>query len=370
MNDVDEIGLSLVEDHRASSRAWAQAGFIQALYLGKVEVAWKSIANASENVTKGEKKDSEYPPHILIEPTNMCNLQCPLCVTGSGASDRKKSFMSFKMFKKIVDEIKGKTQMITISGYGEPFLNKDILKMISYAHKAKIKIYMNTNAHFITSLEKAKKIVKSGIDNIKVSLDGVDQKTYEKYRKNGKFEKVIQGIKYLVQAKKELEIETPKIVLLYLVMKHNESHRIKAKKLAKKLQVDLFHEKPICLSDYQEEEFLELAQKYLPKDKTMIRYKDLKARGNFGGEIANDCNRVYHTLIINAQGKVVPCVNDHHNKYILGDVSQKSIIEIWKGEKFNKFREHIKKDQKNIDICRNCPASRKKETKHKFTKIK
>jgi len=153
-------------------------------------------------------------------------------------------------------------------------------------------------------------------------------------------------------------------------MKHNEKYRNKAKKLAKNLGANLFHEKPICLSDYQEEEFLKLAKKYFPKDKSMIRYLDLKARGNFGGEIANNCDRLNHTLIINAQGNVVPCVNDHYNKYILGNISKQTIKEIWRGKKFKHFRNQVLKNQKSIDICRNCPASRKKETKHKFTKIK
>ena len=42
---------------------------------------------------------------MMIEPTDVCNLKCPLCPSGNGKLKRAKGFMDFSLFKKIIDEI-------------------------------------------------------------------------------------------------------------------------------------------------------------------------------------------------------------------------------------------------------------------------
>src|SRR3989338_4326631 len=41
------------------------------------------------------------PLTAMIEPTNYCNLKCPLCPTGRGLIQRKKESLKFNDFKKI-----------------------------------------------------------------------------------------------------------------------------------------------------------------------------------------------------------------------------------------------------------------------------
>lgn len=48
---------------------------------------------------------AKYPFLLILEPTNLCNLHCPTCPTGSGRLKRKKGTMSFELFKKIIDEV-------------------------------------------------------------------------------------------------------------------------------------------------------------------------------------------------------------------------------------------------------------------------
>ena len=44
------------------------------------------------------------PVHLTVEPTNICNLQCPVCETGAGVLGRPKGYMSLDSFKKILDK--------------------------------------------------------------------------------------------------------------------------------------------------------------------------------------------------------------------------------------------------------------------------
>jgi len=78
-----------------------------------------------------------YPHFILIEPTNICNLRCPLCPTGRGEKGRSKGKMSLDKFKRIIDEIGDYLYDIELDNWGEPLLNKDIFELIRYANEKK-----------------------------------------------------------------------------------------------------------------------------------------------------------------------------------------------------------------------------------------
>src|SRR4030042_5306919 len=154
---------------------------------------WKRFINSTLNfISKSVKSPYVFglPESIFIEPTNTCNLKCPLWPTGSGKMKRKKGFLSYENFKKIIDEIGDYIYYLTLTNYGEPFLNKNILKIISYAKNKKIVISALTNAQLIDKFYAAG-IVDERLDNIIISMDGSCQTSYEKYRVGGKLCKVI-----------------------------------------------------------------------------------------------------------------------------------------------------------------------------------
>ncbi len=64
---------------------------------------------------------------------------------------------------------------------------------------------VSTNGHFLSE-ENAEKLVESGLKKLIISLDGMDQATYSLYRINGDFNKVIDGIKNVSEAKKRILI--------------------------------------------------------------------------------------------------------------------------------------------------------------------
>ena len=66
------------------------------------------------------------PYSALIEVTNICNLECPLCPTGENTLNRKPQNMSFETFRKIIDEIAAYCVEVNLTNYGEPLLNKEI----------------------------------------------------------------------------------------------------------------------------------------------------------------------------------------------------------------------------------------------------
>ena len=129
------------------------------------------------------------PYHVVLDPTNVCQLKCPFCGTG----ERRPSMLKFDGFKKIIDEI-GKTCInLELYNWGEPFLNKDVLEMVSYAsnkYGTYVRISSNLN---VRNDELNRDLVLSGLNTLTISLDGASQETYEKYRVAGSFDKVIEN---------------------------------------------------------------------------------------------------------------------------------------------------------------------------------
>lgn len=73
--------------------------------------------------------------------------------------------------------------------------------MVKYASDKGIYTSTSTNAHYLNK-EQAQKTVESKLDRLIISIDGTTQDTYEQYRIGGQLQKVIDGAKNIIEAKK------------------------------------------------------------------------------------------------------------------------------------------------------------------------
>src|SRR5258706_3389955 len=89
------------------------------------------------------------PVSISIEPTTSCNLRCPECPSGLRSFSRPTGMLDKFFFSNIIDELQEHLLYLTFYFQGEPFLNPDFLKMISYASSKGIYTATSTNAHYL-----------------------------------------------------------------------------------------------------------------------------------------------------------------------------------------------------------------------------
>lgn len=302
---------------------------------------WGSIL-LKKSIHKGN------PAFLTIEPTNICNLKCPECPSGSDILTRPKGKMDLALFKKIISENYKTLIYLNLYFQGEPFLNGELFKMISFAKEKQVFTEISTNGHFLDK-ENCKKIIGSGLDSIIVSLDGLDKETYEKYRSGGNFEKVIEGIANLVSLKNEMKIKKPFIKLQFLVFKHNEHQIAGLKEMGKKLKVDKLIIKSAQVYN------LKAAANILPLTDKYSRYKyDKGGKFVIKHKLKDKCFKMWSSCVITWDGNIVPCCFDKDSKYIFGNISEKTLIEIWKSQKYNDFIYKLLQRRKEIDICRNC----------------
>lgn len=314
-----------------------------------------SLLAVSYRLSSWFNKDIHWgkPIAISIEPTTTCNLKCPQCPSGLRQFSRPTGNIDEELNKKILDGVGKQLQYINYYFQGEPFVHPQFLSLVKEARKRNIFVVTSTNAHFI-SPKKAEEIIASGLNEIIISIDGLTQETYEKYRINGKLEKVIAGTKNLIAAKRRLKKKNPIVTFQFLVVKYNEHEIKQLYKLAEELGVDNVKLKSIQVYDFETDTDL------IPSTDKYARYaKDENGTYQLKNEFKNKCWRMWSSCVFTWDGKIVPCCFDKDAKHEMGTILNSSFIQTWKSDIYKTFRKKVLTDRKSIEICKNCSEGSK-----------
>jgi len=306
------------------------------------------------------------PFSASVEPVSCCNLSCPQCPVGLNNVHREEKSIDLGFYKEIINEISRKTWYLMLYFQGEPLLHKDFIAMVSHAVKRKMYTVTSTNAQLL-SRDMADALVTSGLNRIIISIDGTDQETYAKYRKGGELEKVTDGVRYLVELKRMNRTRQPLIILQFLVFRHNQHQVEEIQRLGHDLGADRVECKSVQI--YKGAEGAESTggtesaggtdvsdgADLLPDSRKYRRY-DVTAEGDLllNRKMMNRCRRLWDTVVITSDARIVPCCYDKEGVHDLGSLKENGFLDIWKGKEFMAYRKRVLKDRKSIDICNNC----------------
>lgn len=293
------------------------------------------------------------PVSVSIEPTNLCNLHCPECPSGSNTLKRDRGFIDQDTFKKIIEQLAPDLFWLTFYFQGEPFLHPEFHEMVRYARSKNIYVSTSTNGHYLTEMN-AVSTVKSGIDRLIISLDGTDQETYSSYRKGGSYQKVVEGIKEIVSRKKSMKSFKPYIVIQFLVLKTNQHLIRKIRQFGKDMGVNKVELKTAQFYDFEKGNPLMTDIDRYSRYKRCISGPENTPTYKIKNRLPKHCFRMWSSSVITWDGWVVPCCYDKDAGYKMGNLKEQSFHEIWTGQKYNEFRKKILKSRQETDICRNC----------------
>ena len=306
-------------------------------------------------------------PYVLILDTiNVCNLKCPLCPTGLGMPGRPKGRMEFGMFKKIIDELGDYAYQVVLHNWGEPLLNNDIYSMIEYAKSKRIKTILSSNLNVLEEAD-AEMLIRSGLDELIVSLDGASQKTYAHYRRGGDFQRVIDNINLLYSKRDELSSSTPKIIWQFLVFKHNAHEVSEAKSMAERMRVDKIDVCDASLGGPNQTPYVG------DKGTTDLASEWLCSEGQYVGEFdyfsnpehltAKRCHFLWKTVTISWDGSISPCCCVYDSSTDFGDLRQQSFKEIWNNDRYRGARSLFGRSaavrEGAVTICSPCKVFKK-----------
>lgn len=165
-----------------------------------------------------------FPPQIDFELNYSCNFSCINCTWNLESKIKHKdTLFPFEAFKEIIDESVPKGLMaIRLNYLNEPLMRNDLDKFIAYARKAGIlDIYFSTNGSLLTE-KISRKIIKSGLTRIQISIDAYTNETYNKIRLGGDLDKIKANINNFIKIKKEMNSNLPTVRVNFVKTPENE----------------------------------------------------------------------------------------------------------------------------------------------------
>jgi radical SAM protein with 4Fe4S-binding SPASM domain len=287
------------------------------------------------------------PISYSIEPTNHCNLKCPECPSGLGILTRPLGLLKLSEFKKLIDQIYETGFYVQLFFQGEPYINKELPLMISYAQSKKMYISISTNGHFVNE-KNVDVVLDNSPDKLIFSVDGLDEESYQTYRVGGTFEQADKGLRALINRKNHRGLKKPFVEFQFIVMKQNEHQLDDVKKYCEEVGVDKLVFKTMQISSYEN------AVKFLPSNKKYRRYILENNSFRIKNKIKNHCFALWRTSVITWDGKVVPCCFDKDAENEIGTVNGRSFYDIWNSKEYVDFRKRILSDRKSVSMCTNC----------------
>ena len=257
--------------------------------------------------------------------TTRCNFRCEYCYLYSADKEKIPHAinMPFSLVEKIVGDIckfDNPISVADVSQNGEPLLYPylaEAIKLIKDTRKVK-SIRIITNGSLIFP-EKAEKLIDAGLNQIMVSINGLNDQQYKKYvHANVKFNTVYENLKYLYSIRQECHIHV-KLIANYF--SENEQ----------KLFLEIFS--PISDSIFIDKAVNQWIGVQLPtppygREEGVDRFNK-----HFNVDCALPvCPAPFYFLRIHPNGKTSVCLGDWEAAMSLGNVNNMSLKEIWHGK--------------------------------------
>jgi MoaA/NifB/PqqE/SkfB family radical SAM enzyme len=281
------------------------------------------------------------PTVLMIENTNHCNAGCVMCPRDT--LSRKRGFMEFRLFEKIMKEVSSVTckPVTHLHGFGEPLLDKLLAERIRLAKTCGIRhTYLVTNASLLFP-ETSRKIIAAGLDKMKISFCGTDEESYNTTMKELRFKVTFQNITEFLRIRKDMKRGHPRLILQYLPNETNHAKTGEFKALWSSL-IDTKVGDCVNVS-------------------SLHNYGGGRAYKHLGEKIVSVCYFPWTSMSVLWDGRVVTCCMDSNGVQVLGDLNSQSIQEVWNGPVLSGVRDTFRKlDYRNYPVCLSCDWVRRR----------
>lgn len=298
------------------------------------------------------------PVSLMVEPSGACNLRCPLCPTGLKLTQRDGYTLSPETFERALGWFRYTLRTITFWNYGEPFLNRDLARMVALASRHDILTQMSTNGMFLER-PMLDELLQAGLTRLIVSVDTPDPEVYPRYRVRGDFDRVVRGFRHAAGRKRALGAKT-ELIAQYMLMQDSEDiDSIIAH--GRSLGADKVIVKTIGIGSAVPEPS-EREWALMPEADEFNRYvsrEDLRAKIHWDDA---RCSYIWRRMVLNSDGHCVPCCRDQMAEFDLGSVAGgRTLAAVWNGPGYRDYRRRIRETQRKAVMCQRCPELVHKE---------
>jgi MoaA/NifB/PqqE/SkfB family radical SAM enzyme len=269
---------------------------------------------------------------------------------------------------------------LQLQGLGEPMMHPRFFDMAQYAARRGVRVGANTNLTLL-SPRRAERCVTSGLHDVHVSIDGATAETYERIRVRARFGRVLGNLGLLMDARRRLALETPRVRLVAVAMRENLHEFAGLVRLAHRFGVGAVFVQHLChdfgeaslpgyyrpMRDFVEEQTLlnedaGRIERFFGEARAAARELGVKLRlpptrprahppGTPGPE---RCDWPWRGAYVSYQGLAMPCcMVSTPDRIHLGDMADRGAEAVWNGPAYQDFRARLSSESPP-DVCRSC----------------
>ena len=277
--------------------------------------------------------------------TNDCNMYCDHCYRDAGC--KAEDELSTAEARILLEQIAKAGFKIMIFSGGEPLMRKDIVELVAYATSLGLRPVFGTNGTLLT-LELAKQLKEAGAMGMGISLDSLDKKKHDEFRKfPGAWDGAVRGMKICREVGLPFQIHTT-------IMDWN-AHEVEAiTDFAVELGAVAHHffflvptGRAVSIEEetLKAEAYEDILTRIMKKQQTVDielkptcapQFMRIAKQMGIDMRFSRGCLAGTHYCIIGPKGQVQPCA---YLNIPLGDVRKTPFDEIWRNhEVFNTLR--------------------------------
>jgi MoaA/NifB/PqqE/SkfB family radical SAM enzyme len=319
---------------------------------------------------------SALPRSLYLETTNRCDSKCQTCIR-TFHSLEPPADLTLRQVTAIAEQFPV-LERVVLHGIGEPLLNREIFEIVAYLKTRAETVLFNSDAISLTA-GRALKLIESGLDEYRVSMDAATRQTYQKLRGVDRFDRVVANVRQLIELEHKGSRAAPRVSLWFTASRANLQELLAFVRLAADLGVDEVYVQRLVFNGLglataenalhgqlrqQERELLDKAERLAGTLGVTLRASGLTTPlASFSGAAPNSrpwagCQRPWTLSYVTANGNVLPCcispwVARDYQALILGNALVDSFADIWNGARYRQFRTNFE-SAKPPDPCRGC----------------
>lgn len=317
----------------------------------KSEKAFNNFLLAHYERALRRKRVTSRPFMLLLDPSSLCQLQCPVCPTGlenAGEVGHGRAFyrsgrtlLRRDLFTRIIDELGDYLFFVQLYNWGEPLLNPELNHFIAELGRRDIAVAIHSNLSLPLSDEALTGLIENGTDRIEASIDGFSQESYARYRRKGRFQLARDNLVRLAEIRDRLGAET-RIVWNFLLFRFNEHEADTADAFCRERGIE-FVRREAAIFEHQREEFLPSHRRGEPTDDFFALQARPFEPQTISSRPEQSCGWHYFYSAINADGSLSPCCAPWESDWDFGRITTtgNGFADIWNGPEFQASRRDV-----------------------------
>jgi radical SAM protein with 4Fe4S-binding SPASM domain len=314
------------------------------------------------------------PRVVFIEVTNHCNLLCETCPRTFVSYEEPKT-LGWDEFLRIVDQFPD-MQRAVLHGIGEPLINRDLPRMIEHLKARGVTVLFNTNGTLLTETW-SRKLIASGLDELRCSIDGADPRTYAAIRGAPLLPKIVQNLRRFTRLQQELGAATPRVSIWMTGMRENIDELPALVRLAAQVGVpEVYVQRMVYLLGEGQapgmmdaghalfDEFDAQADRAVAAAEVVAAELGVRLRASGATDPRRSleagrttdprpwaaCRRPWTTAYVTANGNCLPCcispfATGDYDSLKLGNLFERDFNQIWNDDRYQQWRLDLLSDE-------------------------